>query len=162
MSDAPLPLLKPDLYESGAEQESECRDGQEPECRERRSAGAATHDTPTLRGGRCECGHVFFPMQTFGCERCGRSGTALQVFSLTGRGRLRAAATVHIHADEKRKTPFVIGTIALDDGPIVRTLLLDPPADRDAPGTRVEAMLVPVETAELGHALDLRFRPVRA
>ena len=138
MSDAPLPLLKPDLYESGV------------------------NDTPLLRGGRCECGHVFFPMQTFGCERCGRSGAALQPLSLAGRGRLRSAATVHIHADEKRKTPFVIGTIALDDGPIVRTLLLDPPADRDAPGTRVEAMLVPIETVESGqHALDLRFRPVR-
>lgn len=101
-------------------------------------------------------------MQTFGCERCGSSGAALQPLSLAGRGRLRSAATVHIHADEKRTTPFVIGTIALDDGPIVRTLLLDAPADRDAPGTRVEAVLVPVEAAETGtRALDLRFRPVR-
>jgi uncharacterized OB-fold protein len=102
-------------------------------------------------------------MQRFGCERCGRSGAALHPLSLAGRGHLRSAATVHIHADEKRGTPFVIGTITLDDGPIVRTLLIDVPADRDAPGMRVEALLVPVETAEPGqYVLDLRFRPVRA
>jgi uncharacterized protein len=139
MADAPLPLLKPDLYAIG------------------------TAQTPTLLGGRCECGHLFFPMQTFGCVRCGRTGTALQPFSLAGRGRLCSVATVHIHADEKRKAPFVIGTIALDDGPVVRTLLLDPPPDREAPGTRVEAVFVPVETLEPGkQALDLRFRTVSA
>ena len=139
MADAPLPLLKPDLYAIG------------------------TAHTPTLLGGRCECGHLFFPMQTFGCERCGRTGPALQPFPLAGRGRLRSVATVHVHADEKRKTPFVIGTIVLDDGPVVRTLLLDAASDRHAPGTPVEAVLVAVETSEPGkQALDLRFRTVSA
>lgn len=51
-----LDLLKPDLYGLGA-------------------AG-----TPTLLGGRCECGYVFFPMQTFGCEI--RSGAASGVQGL--------------------------------------------------------------------------------
>jgi uncharacterized protein len=137
MSDS-LPLLKPDLYAAGV-------------------------PTPTLSGGRCECGYVFFPMQTFGCERCGRSGTALQPIALAGRGQLRSAATVHLHADQIRKTPFVIGTIALDDGPLVRTLLLDIPSDREAPGIRVEAVLVPVTTSDPSQdALDLRFRAVDA
>jgi uncharacterized OB-fold protein len=137
MSDS-LPLLKPDLYAAGV-------------------------PTPTLRGGRCECGHLFFPMQTFGCECCGRFGTSLQSIALAGRGQVRSAATVHLHADEKRKTPFVIGTIALDDGPIVRTLLLDVPSDREALGTRVEAVLIPVTTSDPSQdALDLRFRAVRA
>lgn len=136
MSDAQLPLLKPSLYA--------------------RSDDAA----PLLLGGRCGCGHVFFPMQTFGCERCGKFGDALQPFALQGRGTLRSAATVHLHADEKRPAPFVVGTIALDEGPVIRTLLVDAPADRDAPGTRVAAVLIPVDT-ENGRALDLRFRAVR-
>ena len=136
MNEALLPLLKADLYAIGADL------------------------IPTLRGGRCECGYVFFPMQSFGCERCGRSGSSLTPISLTGRGRLRAAATVHVHADAKRTAPFVIGTIELEDGPIIRTLLLDAPPDREAPGTRVEAVLVPVESPDGEEALDLRFRPV--
>jgi uncharacterized protein len=136
MFSSSLPLLKPTLYA--------------------RSATGAV-----LLGGRCECGYVFFPMQTFGCERCGKHGDALQPFELKGRGTLRCASTVHVHADEKRTAPFVIGMIALDDGPIVRTLILDSPADHDKPGTPVEAVLVAVET-EQGEALDLRFRAVSA
>jgi uncharacterized OB-fold protein len=137
MSDASLPLLKPALYARGD-------DGK-----------------PVLLGGRCECGHVFFPMQTFGCERCGKFGPALQPFSLRGSGQLRSAATVHVHADPSRSAPFVIGTIALDDGPVIRTLLISAVPDHEAPGTRVEAVLSPVEIAN-GHALDLRFRTVRS
>jgi len=126
-----LPLLKPTLYA--------------------RREGAP----PVLLGGRCACGHAFFPMQTFGCERCGRFGDALQPQDLQGRGTLRSAATVHVHADEKRPAPFVVGTIALDDGPVIRTLL----TEDCAPGARVEAVLIPVE-ADGGRALDLRFRAV--
>lgn len=137
MLESSLPLLKPSLYVQ--------RDD----------------DPPMLLGGRCECGNVFFPMQTFGCERCGRCGDSLQPMSLKGSGHLRSAATVHVHADEKRATPFVIGTIALDDGPMIRTLLLDAPPDSEAPGTRVEAVLISIDT-EAGSALDLRFRAVTA
>lgn len=136
MPDATLPLLKPDLYAPGP-----------------------AH-TPVLRGGRCECGFVFFPMQTFGCERCGRNGEALAPYSLAGRGRLRAVATVHVHADDKRKTPFVIGAIELDEGPIVRTLLEGISAERNLTDARVEAVLTPVDTVPGAQALDLRFRPV--
>ena len=137
MLDATLPLLKPDLY------------------------AVSTSQAPHLLGGRCECGHVFFPMQTFGCECCGRNGESLRPLSLAGRGHLRSLATVHVHADTKRSVPFVIGTIALDDGPLIRTLLIDAPTDQDASGLRVEAVLIPVDVAEAGAtALDLRFRVV--
>ena len=114
---------------------------------------------PVLRGGRCECGYTFFPMQTFGCERCGRTGEALQPIELSGWGKLVATAAVYVHSDHKRPTPFVIGTVALDDGPVIRTLLTEaPPANSEKP-VRVAAMLVPVESADgNGTALDLRFR----
>jgi uncharacterized protein len=114
---------------------------------------------PVLRGGRCECGYTFFPMQTFGCERCGRTGDALHPIELSGWGKLVATAAVYVHSDHKRPTPFVIGTVVLDDGPVVRTLLTEaPPANSEQP-VRVAAMLVPVESADgNGTALDLRFR----
>jgi len=71
---------------------------------------------------------------------------------------------VHRHHDPNRPTPFVVGTVALDDGPVVRTLLVGadgsplveaPTADAG----RVEAMLVPVsKKSDGGEVLDLRFR----
>ena len=54
-----------------------------------------THPLPSLSGGECRCGYVFFPWQTYGCERCGLSGDALRPKRLTGKGTLRAKATVH-------------------------------------------------------------------
>ena len=113
---------------------------------------------PVLRGGRCVCGYTFFPMQTYGCERCGRTGEDLQPTELSGWGRLVATAAVYVHSDHKRPTPFVIGTVALDDGPVIRTLLTEaPPANSEQ--VRVAATLVPVDSADgNGTALDLRFR----
>lgn len=126
------PLLKPSLYALDASGE------------------------PVLLGGRCACGHTFFPMQIYGCERCGKHGEALQPHALIGRGQLVATAVVHMHADPRRIAPFIVGTIALDDGPIVRTLIDDSGAATASPTQRVRAALVPVNT-EQGEALDLRF-----
>lgn len=105
-----------------------------------------------LLGGRCLSGHIFFPFQSFGCERCG--STELQPVDLAGAGRLVASARVHIHADPARPAPFTVGTVALDDGPVVRALLTEP---MPAAGERVRAVLVPVSGAS-SPALDLRFR----
>jgi uncharacterized OB-fold protein len=130
-----LPLLKPTLYEA-------------------RPDGSAV-----LKGGCCECGYVFFPMQHFGCERCGRSGESLKPFALSGRGRLVASSLVHMHADAKREAPFVVGTIALDEGPVVRTLLTttsEPPIG-DVP-LRAIAVLASAKAADGSECLDLRFQ----
>ena len=131
----PTPLLKSSLYASD------------------------TSGVPVLRGGRCVCGYTFFPMQTFGCERCGRTGDDLQPIELSGSGRLVATAAVYVHSDHKRPTPFVIGTVALDDGPVIRTLLTEVPRTYSEKPVRVAATLVPVESSDgNGAALDLRFR----
>jgi uncharacterized protein len=130
-------MLKPDLYGP--------------------TGTAAVPDAPSLRGGRCACGYVFFPMQAYGCERCGSGDDALQALALSGRGTLMASATVHLHADKGRPAPFTIGKIALEDGPVVRTLLVD--ADAGVPpGTEMIATLVPIGSAEDGGTIvDLRF-----
>lgn len=111
-----------------------------------------------LRGGRCACGHVFFPMQTYGCEVCGRTGDALQPALLDGRGTLVASARVLLHAAKDRQAPFVVASIKLNDGPVVRTLLAEDTTRRIPVGTPLQARLVEVGRAEAGDALvDLRF-----
>lgn len=116
--------------------------------------------TCVLNGGRCRCGYVFFPMQAYGCESCGASGDALTPTELSGQGALLASATVHRHQGE-RTAPFVVGTVQLRDGPVVRTLLAhDPGAQALTPGQPVQAVLLPVaEPAEDELVLDLRFEP---
>jgi uncharacterized OB-fold protein len=113
----------------------------------------------TLQGGRCTCGHVFFPMQGHGCEVCGRHGADLQPMVLKGRGKLLSSTVVHLHIDKARTAPFTIGKIALSDGPVVRTLLVDPTREIE-PGTAMVTALVPVGAGENGQTiLDLRFTP---
>ena len=113
---------------------------------------------PALQGGVCDCGHVFFPLQAYGCERCGGHGTRLRPKRLAARGRLVASAVVHLHAGE-RPAPFVVGAIALDDGPVVRTLLTGTDVSLP-PGCRMVGTLVPVTPAEDGTPrVDFRFAP---
>lgn len=120
----------------------------------RRAGSSARPDLPALLGGACACGHVFFPLQTYGCERCG--GTDLQPRALTGAGRLLASARVHLHAGKGREAPFTVGSLRLGDGPIIRTLIEGDGA-RLRPGAAMVGVLAPVTDPEGAIRLDLRF-----
>ena len=133
---ADLTLLKPTLY--------------------RVEGSAAAPDHPVLLGGVCACGHVFFPLQHYGCERCG--GLDLQPKALAGAGELIASARVHLHPGKGREAPFTVGSIRLDDGPIVRTLIEVDETDL-RPGTRMATCLVEALDLEGASHLDLRFAP---
>lgn len=113
---------------------------------------------PQLRGGRCVCGYVFFPMQAYGCEKCGRDQEALTPALLDGTGSLMASARVLLHASKDRTAPFVVVAVKLDGGPVVRTLLL---GDRDTAlpiGARLQACLTEVGRSDSGEpVMDLRF-----
>ncbi|MBY4897063.1 Zn-ribbon domain-containing OB-fold protein [Cupriavidus sp. AU9028] len=137
------PLLKPSLYEAG---------------------GPGATGSASLKGGRClACGYVFFPLQRYGCEQCGAHGDALAPATLAGTGTLLARATVHMHARPERTAPFVIGTVRLDDGPVVRTLLDASPTAPPSCGTRMRAMLVEVPGTEPAVLVrDLRFAAIDA
>jgi hypothetical protein len=96
-------------------------------------------------------------MQSYGCERCGGHGDALTPSLLSTSGTLLAEAVVHLHADKNRPAPFTVVKVALDDGPVVRSLLADD-SGRVSPGGRTTAKLVPVRQSETGETvLDLRF-----
>jgi uncharacterized OB-fold protein len=115
---------------------------------------------PQLKGGRCACGYVFFPMQTFGCERCGATGSYLQAQLLEGRGRLVSSARVLMHPSDNRKPPFAVATVKLDSGPVLRTLFADDTEESLPVGTRVQACLVEVARSDSGDPIgELRFTP---
>lgn len=120
--------------------------------------GEASPGAPAvLLGGRCgACGRVFFPMQAYGCEACGAQDLAPT--TLGGRGRLVASARVHIHAGPGREAPFTVGSVQLDDGPLVRALLDVGDSQPLTPGTRMQARLAPETRPERG-PYDLRFAP---
>lgn len=115
-------------------------------------------DVPLLRGGRCVCGHRFFPMQRLGCERCGRDGDALEEALFVGHGTLVASARVKLHAAAERQAPFVVVSVKLDQGPVLRTLLAEDTDESLPIGQSMSARLVEVGKTESGEPLvDLRF-----
>jgi len=105
---------------------------------------------PELRARRCECGYVFCPPHGYGCERCGRAGEFTSEVLLKGRGVLTALATVHVHS--KLPTPYGLGRVTLDEGPVLDVPLV---AGADLSiGSRVSARLVPDASGEV---LECRF-----
>lgn len=124
--------------------------------------GTSAHpDRPALQGGRCTCGTVFFPMQTYGCEVCGAHGDALKEQALSGVGTLVSSATVYIDMGQPRlavpAVPFIVGEIALEDGPVIRAILSAASEDELAPGQQMATTLVGIGDDERGHYRDLRF-----
>jgi uncharacterized OB-fold protein len=114
-------------------------------------------DYPALLGGVCEaCGYVFFPMQSYGCERCGSQ--ALVGMELAGRGTLVASAEVHMHMDRARPAPFVVGSVMLEGDAVVRAVLDVAPGIQLTPGTAMVTRLVPETRPDRG-SQDLRFAP---
>ena len=117
----------------------------------------AAANVPALLGGKCNaCGSVFFPMQTYGCEACGSLDLVPQ--RLTGRGKLICSAPVFMSMNPALPAPFTIGSIELEDGPKVRTMLAVEQGDDLSPGDAMTALLVP-QTREGKGEHDLRFAP---
>lgn len=121
----------------------------------REGGTAALPDHPALLGGRCNaCGYVFFPMQRYGCEKCG--STDLAEHAISGKGKLLASARVHLYAGKNRQAPFTVVSVRLDDGPIVRTLL-EGGEGALTPGAALTTTLVGINDAEGNPKRDLRF-----
>ncbi len=117
-------------------------------------------DHPALNGGRCkDCGHVFFPMQTHGCEVCGSQN--LEPKLLSGHGELIASAQVNMPAGKHRPAPFTIGSVKTEDGAFVRTILDVAPMTPLKTGISVVTGLVDEARPDKGEK-DLRFKPEEA
>ncbi len=105
------------------------------------------------------CGYVAFPRQRYGCERCGAAGDAIEDAELGTSGTLVSFATVHMHQAKTIAAPFVIGEIALDAGPTVRSTMVEPTDEAMRVGARVTGRLFPAPTAPdaASTKVELRF-----
>lgn len=81
-------------------------------------------DSVVLNGLRCSgCETFLFPPQSFGCPACGAHGAALTPATIPPLGRLHSFAVVNLHATYP--TPYTIGEVELDTGPVIRALVDD-------------------------------------
>ena len=119
-------------------------------------------DLPSLQGRRCEgCGAVLFPPQDYGCDRCGGAPEHLKPIELKGKGTLKNFATVHRHPSSSVKTPFVIGTVQLEDGPVIEAVVVCKAEEELSVGRHVHAILIEGEKDKEGNVMvDYGFAPV--
>lgn len=115
---------------------------------------------PRLRGGRCRCGRLLFPPQRFGCDGCGASGDAIESVEFDAVGVLRAFATSHRQQRPGSDSKLVVGTVALDAGPVVESALAVDDASELRIGGRVRARLLAIGSEDDGRTLvDCFFEP---
>jgi hypothetical protein len=118
---------------------------------------------PRIRGGRCRCGRLLFPPQRFGCDGCGASGDAIEDFDFDGDGVLNTFATSHRQQRPGSDAPLVVGTVALDAGPVIESALAVDDAAGLRIGARVRPRLLEVGTDDDGRTLvDCFFEPAPA
>ncbi len=134
-----LPLKKPELYSPAT------------------PGAAATGAAALLHGVSCTCGHVAFPPQLYGCERCGRHGDDLRPVQLGGRGRLLASSVVHMHAAAYPVAPFTVVEVELEEGVVTRGLLAADQVANLKPGTLLRSILQAEPADDGSEVLDLRF-----
>lgn len=94
-------------------------------------------DDGRLRASRCPgCALVVFPVERYGCERCGVLAGDHVPVELAPTGTVTAAAMVHRHHDTNLPPPFVVVAVALDGGPALKGVFADS-TDRPPIGARV-------------------------
>jgi uncharacterized OB-fold protein len=112
-----------------------------------------------LLGMTCrQCGHVAFPRQRNGCEKCGATDTDLTDEELVCRGTLVSYATVHMHQAKTIAAPFVIGEVKLDRGPTLRATMVETADAALRIGASVVGTLFPAPSSgDAPPRLELRF-----
>jgi uncharacterized OB-fold protein len=114
---------------------------------------------PALLCGRCRCGHVFFPAQRLGCERCGAHGDDIRIVEVPAQGVLRTFATAWRPRPAAGESPMVVGTVMLDAGPAFEVTLAAREEELRV-GQRVHGVLVESARDDAGQVLmDCRFAP---
>ena len=121
---------------------------------------ASSEAAPSLRGGRCSCGYVFFPPHSFGCESCGAGPEAITIAELATRGVLKSFALAHQQGRLMGTEPLFVGEVLLDDGPAISVVLRAKDEKELSIGQRVHGVLVPGEETSEGQVMvDCLFAP---
>ncbi|MFI5500920.1 Zn-ribbon domain-containing OB-fold protein [Nocardia asteroides] len=112
---------------------------------------------PRLFGLRDSTGFVSYPFQEYGSENNGDHGDRVRRIALAGRGTITARTDIHLAPNHHVGVPYTLASILLDEGPLVRSVLIDA---RDAGiGTRVRAVTVTIER-DGDQVAELRFTPI--
>ncbi|GAD82159.1 hypothetical protein FEK33_12200 [Nocardia asteroides NBRC 15531] len=112
---------------------------------------------PRLFGLRDSDGFVSYPFQEYGSENNGDHGDRVRRIALAGRGTVTAVTDIHLAPNHRVGAPYTLASIVLDEGPMVRSVLID---GRDAGiDTRVRAVTVTLERDSVQVA-ELRFTPI--
>lgn len=93
-----------------------------------------------IPGGMCKvCGSRHYPLRAI-CPYC--ASDAVEPTTLSPRGRIYSFSAVHRGVQEnfRRRLPFIVALIELDDGPRVLSNVLDCTEDEIDIGTRVQAV----------------------
>lgn len=114
---------------------------------------------PSLIGLRDSSGFVSFPFQIHGSEHNGDVGDRISRVALAGSGTVSAVVDVHLPVDPAVGVPYRLASVVLDEGPLVRSVLVD--AAEVTIGSRVRAVTVPVIRDDVEVA-ELRFTPEEA
>ncbi len=100
----------------------------------------------SLLGCHCEnCDTTLFPAQNYGCENCGGPPEKMKPVELKGRGELMSFATVYKHFSPIIETPFIMGSIQLEDGPVIEAVIQCEDDSELRVGKKMKAVLVDSE-----------------
>ena len=112
---------------------------------------------PLLLGMACrKCGHVAFPEQSYGCEKCGET-EGIESRALPCSGVLSSFATVNLHRPERINPPFIIGEVRLDAGPTIRITMREASEENLAIGMSVHGVLFKFTDPKGEEYTELRF-----
>lgn len=115
------------------------------------------HGAPTLYAMRDSAGHITYPFQQYGSEKNGQLGEQVSRIQLQGTGSITALVTVNFHQNPDIEVPYVVASVVLDEGPMVRGVIAA--AGQAGVGTRVRATTTQVKRRETEVA-ELRFAPL--
>jgi scaffold protein (connect acetoacetyl-CoA thiolase and HMG-CoA synthase) len=114
-----------------------------------------------LIGNRCQnCGGKYFPPRQV-CTTC--RGTQFEGYEFDGQGELYSFTTLRqAPAGFENYTPYSVGMIKLDEGPVVEAMLTDVDEDELEIGMRMEMVTRKIrEEGERGVLIyGYKFRPV--
>lgn len=112
---------------------------------------------PLLRGMKCgHCGHVAFPRQAYGCEKCG-DVDHIHDQNLPCIGTLASFATVNLHRSDRIAAPFIIGEVKLRSGPTIRITMVETSDGDLAIGADVHGVLYRPGDPSAKMPTELRF-----
>ncbi len=103
-----------------------------------------------------KCGHVAFPEQAYGCEKCGEID-GLESRELPCSGILSSFATVNLHRPERIVPPFIIGEVRLDSGPTLRITMTENSEENLVIGMNVHGVLFKFTDPKGEARTELRF-----